>query len=219
VLVVTLSESPNPEDKKRAKPIISPRVILWMVIASLVGLFLPVYLVLGTIRDQNLSSQNELTQIQETLERDLPLDPTSQVWQESLDQARDQVATIQPIQSTLIAGHTNWPMTMTTIGSYDQSQLTLESITQTDNRLVLTGRAGDELAATTYSHQLEQSGLFSRVIVQSITLNHVPTPTPMPTVQASNSTPVPAGEAVLNPGSPGTFVEFVIMVEMKVTQP
>jgi hypothetical protein len=49
---------------------------------------------------------------------------------------------------------------------------------------------------------LEESGQFSRVIVQSISLKTLPTPTPAPTPTAITPTPAPEE----------TVVEFVILV-------
>jgi hypothetical protein len=214
-------DAPDQEGEERSNPTVSRRVILWLVVASLAGLYLPGYLIFSAIRDQNLSLQGELAQIQGTLEGDQPLNPTVQALQDSLEQARDQLNAVQSVRSTLATSHINWPVTMAAIGSYDQSQMMLVGVTQTDNRIVLTGQADDESVVTTYTRRLEQSNLFSRVIVQSMTLNRVPTPTPVSTTPGTGQTPTPlaGGETVLNPDFRSTFVEFVIMVELKTAQP
>jgi cell division septation protein DedD len=116
---------------------------------------------------------------------------------------------------------------MLAIGSYDQGQVSVTGIVQTDKQVTLTGVANDENAVMAYAQLLKDSNLFSRVKVQNITVKPSPTPTPSPTATLTPSpvsdngtpksvmptvTPSPTPTSVYDPAV-GKFTTFIIQLQ------
>lgn len=195
----------------------SSRIIIWLLVLSLSGLFVPLFLSAATIKQENVDLQAEMAQIQQTIESQSQPVPAEQQLEQKLIDARDQYRSLEALVTNLQTDHIDWPVLIAVISNYHQAEMLLTSLVQTDGRaLVLRGQAPNEGAVMTYANMLEESGQFSRVIVQSISLKTLPTPTPAPTPTAMtptttavssdsmSSTPTPAPEE--------TVVEFVILV-------
>ncbi|MBK9613773.1 PilN domain-containing protein [Candidatus Amarobacter glycogenicus] len=67
----------------------------------------------------------------------------------------------------------------------DANQITLLGVEQADNRLTISGEAADDTAVIAYAQELEASGQFARIVVQSITLLPTPQPVITPTLSPS----------------------------------
>jgi Tfp pilus assembly protein PilN len=190
----------------------SPRIALWLVVTSLAGLLLPLYLISAAIKADNRSLEADLASIEQQLSDASQPGEEQQTLQDNLLKARQQLDTLTTVQTDLIAHHINWPAVMAVIGNNGPAQMVLTGLSQADNRIVINGQAQAESVVIAYAHMLEESGQFSRVVVQSISIKVLPTPTPPPT-----PTPDPAETAVSTPApvAPGQVVEFVILVELQ----
>lgn len=200
MVAVTEFDNPQAEQDEAPAPSSTSRLVIWLVILSFMLLLLPLYLISTTIQQDISTLESELTDLQATLAYTPPPVPEEEALRQSLDEARSLLNLLQPLGNELTAGHINWPETIAVIGAYDQRHIELTTLTQTENRLIVNGRAEDETAVMAYADVLQESNLFERVIVQSITMRDVPGPTP-----AAEDAPTPAPQRV---------AEFAILVEL-----
>lgn len=178
-------------------------IILWLVVIGLAILFLPLYLISTVIGADVARLEGELSEMQLALAAEPTVNPTVVVLQQEVAAAQAQANELSAVQTNLTSGQINWPQVMTALNNYDTNQLAIDALAQTDNRLLITGQAIDDAAVIAYARQLEDSGQFARVVVQSISLLPTPqftptvTPTLAPTVEptpttAPTATPVPS---------------------------
>lgn len=146
------------------------RLILWLIATSLAGLLLPLYLIAISIDTANATLASELVAISTELATTPEPAPEQDESQATLTRLRTQLNDLQRVLSTITVQAIDWPLLMATIGNFDQYQITINNLVQNDDRIVLSGIATTEGAVVAYSRTLEDSGLFSRVHVQSITL-------------------------------------------------
>lgn len=158
------------EEEQNVSPPSKNRLVLWLVIMSLSGLLLPLFLISKTLEETNLGLVTQL----EALEAQLAAPPTPDAalvaLEDQVSGLRTQVSELQAILTTIEAGAVNWPRLMVGIGGYDQQQITVTTLVQTGSRIVISGQAVDESAIVAYTRALEDTGLFKRVFVESITL-------------------------------------------------
>ncbi len=156
----------------------SSRLILWLVVAGLGILFLPLFLISTTIKADNLALDAQVSEIQATLSSTAKPQQSDQTLKDKLAQLQKQASALETLQPTLVAGHIDWPTTMNAIAIYNTAQITLTGLSQTDTRLVVNGQAESEDSVMAYAAALRDSERFKRVIVQSITLKSPPTAIP-----------------------------------------
>lgn len=155
---------PEPASRKSARS----TLLLWLVAASLLVFFLPLYLFSASVSEDTKGLDADLGFIRTALTRVPTAVPAIARLLTPIAQTQAQLNQIATVYPTVAATRPNWPVLMTVIGNYDPNQISLASITRTVNSLVITGRANSDAAVTAYAHSLEQSNLFSQVVVQSI---------------------------------------------------
>lgn len=182
-------------------------IILWLIMASVGGFFVVLFLTSGSLTTENTTLQNDLGVMQQTLLVDPTANPTEEALIDELSDVRRQSRIIEPLHTNLVGNHADWSAVMVEIAAYDQTQMRLTSITQaTNNRVILNGEAIDENSVIAYTTHLEDSELFSRVAVQSITRKAAPT-----AARLGNTTSTP---------EPSPFVvDYVIVLTMRVSTP
>ncbi len=180
-----LPEQPQPRGSLRGT------IILWLVAISWVILLLPLYLVSTAVRGDITHLEANLQVAQEALSSTNVPDPEVQGLMNDLARVQGAIDEIEGAYSAMAAGHTNWPAVMAAIGNYNPSQLALTSIAQSGNRITLNGRAIDDSTVIAYSRALEESNLFSLVIVQSVRLLATPFISPTGTAVAPGTTVTP----------------------------
>jgi len=165
-------------------------IVLWLVAAGTALFFLPLYYVAATVSDDVARLENELGSIRASLTNVPTPGPQVRNLLTPLAQAQRQINQVNTVYPTIVAAHTDWPAVMAAIGAYNPDQIALTALTRADNRITLNGRAINRDAVVAYARALEQSNLFSRVIVQSIQSIATPvvTPTVTPTLTPS---PIP----------------------------
>jgi|GEM_PF-1571899 len=148
----------------------SGRLILWLIIFSLAGLIVPLFVTAISMEEANLQLQDEL----EVLEARLSTthEPGAQVV--ALQEERDALVSAEGTLVTQLedmqTGWINWVDVMLALIDHDPFRLNLQTLTQNTRRLTITGRAVDEAHIIAYRDRLTNSGQFSRVTVQSINL-------------------------------------------------
>src|SRR5574341_1355087 len=116
---------------------------LWLAVIGVSLLFLPLYLTAQTIREDNLSLEAALSQAQTDVASVPTLPAEAQHLQATVTAVQAQIDLLGPIHSQLVAGHVDWPGILAIVAAYDDTQVVLTGITQTEDRLVITGRAGN----------------------------------------------------------------------------
>ncbi len=172
---------PQPVPQPQALP--RRAIALWLVVASLAAVFVPLYLFAANVRGEAARLNSDLQLVQKSLATAPTPVPEAQKLIEALAQVGTPAQEVQEASATMAAGRTNWQAVMAAVGNYDPNQLTLDTLTQpVTTQIVLNGRAVDDAAVTAYVRTLEQSQLFSRVILQSIKVMGTPTTTVVATV-------------------------------------
>ena len=119
-----------------------------------------------------LDAHIELTE-GELLEASQPLPEAVELEQE-LEGMRALLDAMNGVEASIQAARHDWPALMQAMRNYDSSRLNLSSFSQEEQRITVRGTAADDLAVVTYARSLEASGLFSRVVIQSIKVRNEP---------------------------------------------
>lgn len=209
------TESPGDERPRQSRV---GRLIPWLVVLSLGFLFLPLYLLAVTIDENNAEAQAEISTLQAELERGPLPSANEQELQDALSAALEKISALQPVRSYLENNRIDWPAVAASISNYHDDTMVVLGLSQTDRQLTLSGRAWNEQTVLDYAARLEKSGYFSRVSVQSLAANVVPTPTPPPPPRGTpTATAEPLSATATPTATPGRikYVEFVVVVELK----
>ena len=92
------------------------RIVLWLVIASLLVLLLPLFLVSNALKDENVRMQQEMEAIQATLDSPVPVPAEEQTLRNEMLQSREAETVLENLRANLESRHLNWPDTMLTLG-------------------------------------------------------------------------------------------------------
>lgn len=181
---------PPEAEMEDAEPPSRSRLAIWLVALALAAMFVPVYLVSGSLEEATIPLEQQAEALAMTLTAPPVVPEEEQQLTDRLLAARGQLSSIQEIPVTLAAQHLDWPSITQALLNYDANSIRLTSFTHDSIVLTLIGSATAESEAIRYAEMLESSGLFLRVSVQSIVLNPPPTPTPAPTGQSGETSAV-----------------------------
>lgn len=192
------------------------RLILWLILLSLGVLFLTLFLVSTAIKQDIPALETQFASLQKTLASTPRVPPEEQTMTANLLQLQEQAQILKTAADGLSVQHIDWPAAMGAIAAYDPSRMGVTGLSQTERLVVINGQASDEAVVIDYADSLRQSEQFHQVTVQSITLQTLPTasPLPTPTPAATNDPAAPTLEPP-TPAPPVKMVAFVILVELK----
>jgi len=199
-------------DSEEQSPSTSNRkvIILWLVAFSLMLSVVPFYLVSLTFRTDIARAGSRLEQAQQALTVVPSPDAEIETLMADLAEIKQASDTISQTYPTLVAGHTDWRTVMERIGNYNPTQITLNSLSQADSRIVLAGQASDDSVVIAYTRNLKESGLFADVILESMTVIATPYVTSTATaLPATAATSVPTTSATATP-TPGLRDKFEV---------
>jgi len=171
-------------------------IILWLVALGLLVLFVPLYLLATAVRADTERLEGELSQMQLAGAEGQPLDPTAEALQTRVGEVQADADRLAAVQSNLGMQQVDWPAVVEAIKP-DINPVTLLGVEQTENRLTISGEAPSDTAVIAYAQELEASGQFERVVVQSITLLPTPMPVLTPTSIAPTASPTMAPSPTL----------------------
>jgi Tfp pilus assembly protein PilN len=142
-------------------------VILQITALALAALALPFYLIFTQLRGEAAQLASDLATVEARIAALSAPAP-------EVEALTAQAAAILTLTAALEAARppagVNWPAVITAIDGYDRGQIELTALTQTDNQLLLEGRAVDNAAVVAYVQQLAASPYLADVEVQSIKL-------------------------------------------------
>ena len=171
-------QAPPEEELDSPQPGRAARFVPWLFALALGLLFIPVYLFGNALDESSGPLSTEADMLQQTITAPPPVPSDEAALADQLLELRSQLNGLQNIPPTLIAGHIDWPAIMSVVRGYDAALIRLSGFSNQTGQLTLQGNAMQESAVLDYAHILERTGFFSRVNVQSITVNPQPTPTP-----------------------------------------
>jgi Tfp pilus assembly protein PilN len=154
------------------KPQSSSRLVLWLIIAGLALLLIPLYQISATVSDDNAVLEAQIADLEATLASTPQPKSSDQALKAQLLQVQTQLKALEDIQPTLTANHVDWLTVIGIISNCDPQDIVLTGLTQSNNRVILTGQAVDESTVMAYTQMLKDSNQFKRVIVQSIALKN-----------------------------------------------
>lgn len=180
--------------------------VIGLVAFSLLILLLALYLISTSVQNDIARSEANVASLQSQI---IGLQTPAPAVQELLTTLTTTLALAAKLEAARPPVGRNWPALVAVLGSYDPAAITLTALRQEGNRITLTGQAVNDSSAVDYVHRLEESALFTVVVLESIVLV---TPTPQP---KAGSTPAAAAPVASAPA----LVNFVITIELSVTTP
>lgn len=194
-------------DLEEDQPKGSSVAIPWLVVASLALLFLSLYQVAVGIGREVAYLQGEVEPIHAAMTRLSTPQPEVVELGERLAEAEAAIGAIDSVRPTIAANHVNWSAVAGAIASYDPTSIALTALTDDRGNAAIKGTATDDWAVASYARSLESSGLFNKVVVQ--TIRAVATPAAQASARQTATPTSMAGSAT---------VEFVILVMPKAGQ-
>lgn len=195
---------PDPQAIQQRLQKIRQAAVIGLMAFSLLILLLALYLISTSVQNDIARSEANLASLQSQLIRLQTPAPAVQELLTTLSTTLTLANKLEAARPTI--GH-QWPALIAVLGSYDPAAITLTALRQEGNRITLTGQAINDSSAVAYVNQLEESTLFTSVVLESIVLV---TPTPRPDAAPNAAEPVASAPAL---------VDFVITIELSVTTP
>ncbi|GJM41851.1 MAG: hypothetical protein DHS20C20_21330 [Ardenticatenaceae bacterium] len=166
-------------------------MMLWLGVLGLAILFIPLYLMSNTLGGEAARLENELVPLQTALASTPGPLPQAQELIVTLTAVHNQTDQMAGILTTLEAENVDWQAAMIAINDVEVGELALTGLEQTGDQLVIRGRASNDGFVTEYARQLEESGQFSQVVIQSIAQISEPFSSPTPTALLPTATALP----------------------------
>ncbi|MFP4345504.1 MAG: PilN domain-containing protein [Anaerolineales bacterium] len=175
------------EERRKRRLLRRQTIFLWVVAVSLLATVVPLYLLSLSLRTDVTASEAVLRELRAAIEATPTLVPEVRALLgtvAALEVRRGEIATAE---AALAAAGVDWDEIMDALRNYDPQRLELTSLSQNGAELQLTGRAVDNDAVTGYRRRLQASGLFSRVVIDSVRPLQPGTPTPTTPVDLTPS--------------------------------
>ena len=155
-----IKNSPTRSKKERAG--------LLLILAGLVVLALPFYLVYNTLSGREQEAATEIETLAIALNATATPDSQIETLQAQLEVAQANRDALITITNELNAQTDAWPEILNALANYDATQLRLEEISQSESQIVLQGSAVNDQVVMDYTQNLQDSACFERVVIQSI---------------------------------------------------
>jgi Tfp pilus assembly protein PilN len=213
------TDQPDETTSEDIQPRRYGNIVRFLLIFSLLLLFVPLYAVSTVIKASQNDLQAELDNLRTMMSATPPANPTREAVMSNLNLISEQNNTLKSVNTTLIALHIQWPSVMGVISAHDPDQMHITSIAQDNSRIVISGQADAELVVMAFANMLRASDFFEDVSVQSISSRLLPTPTPVPSpTPLPDQTPVTVLSLPPFPAEPEKVVDFIVMATVKPNQ-
>ncbi len=170
----------------------------WLLAVVVILLLLPNYQHLTQANAQIAVLEADLVGVQEMLNARNPAGVEAEELRASLDQLLARIGEIEGAYEAVAPEQMAWTGALRAIEEAIPKGVELTSLSQTDRQITLAGTASDHIKVQILKANLENSGFFSSVTIQSMVA--LPTPTPTPTsTPAPTPTPTPTSTPVPTP--------------------
>jgi len=198
---------PQPVEPLQQLRVLRQWIVLGAILLALLLLLLAFTLINRSLQADLVRGQATLTALQvEQQQLQTPL-PALQILMSTLTTTRSLA---DQIQGAAPPAGIDWPPLMAALDQYDPNRLVINSLTQVENRMTITGFASNDEVVVAYTQAIEKSERFGSVVLQSLRVVAAPTATPLPTTPSA----VAASAQPSFLTAEATFVEFVIIVEV-----
>ena len=210
-------QTDSPFDLEEFDPLDEPEQLrqfgpmtLWLGVLGLAIFFTPLYLMSNTLGSEVVRLQTEVEPLQTALASTPGPPPQAQTLIVTLTAVHNQTEQMEAALSTLTVENVDWYAAMNAVNRFAENDVQLTGLEQIGNQLYIQGRAANEGSVTEYVQQLESSGQFQQVVIQSLAQVTEPllplTPTsavPSPTAEAiATKTSVPTAAPTRAPVTP-----------------
>ncbi|MCC6455442.1 MAG: PilN domain-containing protein [Caldilineaceae bacterium] len=209
--MIDVNSAQYKEDERRLQSL-RTMVVLWLIVLALGVLLIPLMLVAGWVRSDTTRLESELLSLQSAMTD--ATSPSAEVLQLNAEVARVEQLVSSVLTMTVPTG-ANWPHIVEAVAQYDRIAIDLSSLTQTDDKIQLTGRATTNDAVVRYQQRLLDSGAFKDVVV--ISMATLPQPTPQAPTAEGATAPEPSSAVPVD--LPFGNVEFVIDLVVGMSTP
>ncbi|TEU12883.1 MAG: hypothetical protein E3J25_06585, partial [Anaerolineales bacterium] len=176
--------------------VVSPAIrLVWVVAIVLLMLLVPAFVLTLRNRAQAEQASDALSQAQHALAELGALDPEGVALTEELSRTLHALEVVQAVYPTIAAGERDWASVFEAILSRDAERIQLADLVQEGDDLRLIGYALTQEDVLAYKGDLERSGVFRQVMIESMYSTALPSPVPTGT-----ATPVITPTAI--PGVP-----------------
>jgi len=174
---------------------VTPRrlIILWLLAAGLLFSLFPLSMMSKALLEETAAAALEIERYEaEPLQTPTPpleLQPLLS----TLEAVRNGVIELGGAETAMkgsLGLDVYWPDVIAVVGAYDPEQIVLSAFRQSERQITLEGSAVADAAIADYTRLLETSGVFSRVLVKSITLvetGNLPAPAPATATAAATA--------------------------------
>jgi len=175
---------------------VSPAIrLVWLVAIVLLVPLVPAFVLTLRNRAQAEQASDALSQGQQALAELATSVPEVVALTEELSRTLHALEVVQAVYPTIAAGERDWASVFEAILSRDAERIQVADLFQEEDDLRLIGYALTQEDVLAYKGDLERSGVFGQVMVQSMQSAALPTPVPTGT-----ATPVITPTAI--PGTP-----------------
>ncbi|HXF61795.1 MAG TPA: PilN domain-containing protein [Caldilineaceae bacterium] len=143
------------------------KIVLQITALGLVALAIPLSLIFSQVQNELAQLDRELATLQDRLTAASTPSPQAQTLTAQLNQIESLYSSLSAVAPPL---GVQWPAVVAAIDRYDRQHITVVSLTQSERRLVLEGRATDNTVVVRYLQDLTASPLFASVEIESMTL-------------------------------------------------
>ena len=139
-------EEPQPQETPPQGSTGASRIILWLVALSLGILFMPLYLVSNTIKENTGPLSDDLATLEALLTATPAPNPTEERLRSDLLSLSEQIRALGVVNTDLETNHIDWPGVMADIAGYDSTIIQLTELTQSEsaNQVSISGTAKNE---------------------------------------------------------------------------
>jgi Tfp pilus assembly protein PilN len=170
-------------------------VLPWLLAVAVILVLAPNYQRLTQANTQIAILEADLVGVQEALSARNPVGVEAEELRATLDQVLARIDEIEGAYEAVAPQQVVWAGVLRAIEEAIPEGVDLTSLSQTDRQITLAGTASDHTKVQILKANLENSGFFSSVTIQSVVA--LPTPTPTPTsTPAPTPTPTPTSTPV-----------------------
>ena len=130
---------------------------MWLAVASLALIFIPLLRVGARLGAETGRLEETVISLQATLEGEPAPLPEVEGLEADASQIEGDVSAVEAIYAELQANHFDWSAAMVAIANYDADKLMVSGVSQSGNRIELSGQALDENVVLAYAGSLASS--------------------------------------------------------------
>lgn len=208
-------------EKYRGPGLRPSSVLPWALALAATLLLLPSYYLFARANARIAVLRTDLTRVEGALARQDPSAVEAERLRTTLEDVLTRIDDFEEAIASIASGQVGWTGPLRAIREAIPDGVSLTSLSQSDRQITLVGTATDHSRVETLKVNLENSGLFSSVTIQSVvalptataTVTPMPSSTPIPTATPTpmpTSTPTPTSIPTATPTAAPTATSTLV---------